>query len=93
MPYFASNSVDKDKKDKQAALRRLQSEMVILDSDRVKMERKTADLDLELRNLQRKWTAMGLEIKEKQELLKKTRQNLGFVTEEIRQLKKKINNL
>lgn len=84
---------DGDNSEKQAKLRRFESELVVFESDRNKLARKTEETNLELRIAQKKWNDLGFEIKEKQDLLKKNQDKLQFLEEEIRILKKKINTL
>lgn len=91
-PSFLQNT-DGDDRSKQAALRRFQGDLIALESDRVKLARKVEEVTLELRLDQKKWTTLGLEIKEKQEMMKKSQSRLDFLDEEIRSLKRKINNL
>lgn len=87
------NKIQDDKHEKQAKLRRFQGELMSIESDRNRLSRKVEDTNLELRIAQKKWTELGFEIKEKQDMLKKSQSELQFLEEEIRVIKKKINML
>lgn len=91
--FPSSRSAKDDQTKDKAALRRLESDLIILESDKSKLDREIAALELELRDIKTKWTRMGMEMQTKEATLKKKQQSLGFAMEEIRQLKKKINVL
>ncbi len=79
--------------EKRAALRRVQADMAIYQSDVKGIERDLQAIDLAVRDLERKFRALDIEIKtRKQEKTKKER-DLFEVNEQLRLLKKKINLL
>lgn len=82
-----------DNAQRQAALRRLEGDLISLESDRSKLAKNVDAINLELRDMQKKWNQLGLDIKDRQKIVKKDEERLRFFEEEIRVLKKKMNNL
>lgn len=78
---------------RQATLRRLEGDLISLESDRSKLAKNVDAINLELRDMQKKWNQLGLDIKDKQKFVKKDEERLRFFEEEIRVLKKKMNNV
>ena len=78
---------------KQAEQRRIQGDMVIYQSDMQKLEREMNLLRLQLRDSEKKLKALTLDIKTKQDLIKKKERSVFEVDEQLRQLKRKLNLL
>lgn len=91
--FTGTVSKDDEKEKKNADKRRFENDLIALQSDQKKSEKKVENLELDLRVLQKKYTAIGFEIKDKQEEMKKSQSDMQFLEEEVRVLKKKINNL
>lgn len=85
----ASGDDAKKKSDKH----RFESDLVVMQSDWGKMSRQVDATDTDLRVMRKQYTTLGFAIKEKEEELKKNRSKMDFLEEEIRVLKKRINNL
>lgn len=91
--FPASGDAKADDAKNKATKRRLENDLISLESERSKFLRKVESMELDLRVLQKKYTALGFEIKDKQEEVKKSQGNLQFLDEEVRVLKKKVANL
>lgn len=91
--FTESTTKEDDKQKKKAEKHRLENDLIVLQSDQRKFEKKVEAIELELRTLQKNYTALGFQIKDKQEEVKKSQGNMQFLDEEVRVLKKKINNL
>jgi predicted nucleic acid-binding Zn-ribbon protein len=89
-PHTSSDR-DEDASKKKAAQRRIEDELIVVQSDRSKINRRLEDAEIELRTLQKQYTQIGFSIKDKQTEVKKDRERAHFLDEEIRVLKKKLN--
>lgn len=91
-PGSASSDNSEDEK-KKADKRRFENDLISMESDRSKFAQKVEAIELDLRTLQKNYNNLGFEIKDKQAEVKKHQGDLEFLDEEIRILKKKVNNL
>lgn len=79
--------------DKKAQLRRLQSDLLILESDLRRNERKKSEIQMMLKKLKHQRDLLIIEIKSKEDEIKKIDSNQFIINEDIKMLKKKINLL
>jgi hypothetical protein len=79
--------------DKRALQRRIQGDMVIYQSDARKLEREIQVLQMQVREAVKKLKLLELDLKTKQDFLKKKEAGLFEVNEQLRQLKKKLNTV
>ena len=78
---------------RRAALRRVQADMSIYQSDAKGIERDLQVIDLAVRDMEKKFRALDVEIKTKKQEKSKKERDLFEINEQLRQLKKKINLL
>lgn len=78
---------------KRAEKRRFEYDLIILESDRSKFDKKQEAEEKMLRVLKKQYDEKRFEIEEKEKEFKKNEERLRFMNEEIRALKKKINSL
>lgn len=79
--------------DKKAQLRRLESDLLILQSDFRKNERKKIDIQIELKKIKHEKDILTSNIQTKEAEIKKIDSNQFVINEDIKALKKKINLL
>lgn len=91
--FPAQKTKNEDDAKQRAVKRRLENDLISMEADQSKHSRNVESLELDLRTLQKQYVALGFEILDKQEEVKKHQSELQFLDEEIRALKKKINNL
>ncbi len=92
-PDPSTTDTDAEEAKKRADKHRFEDDLVVLESDRYRALKKVEDMELDLRTMQKNYTAMGFAIKDKQEEMKKQQSQMQFLDEEIHTLKKKIDNL
>jgi len=79
--------------DKKAQVRRIQSDIMILDADLKKKIRAKEGFLMEVKRLKREQDMLTMEIKNKDSELKKIDNEQMIITNEIKSLKKKLNIL
>ncbi len=88
-----SADVSGDDAKKKSDKHRFENDLVVMQSDWGKMSRQIEATDTDLRVMRKQYTTLGFVIKEKEDELKKNRSKMDFLEEEMRVLKKRINNL
>lgn len=91
--FKESSITSGDDAKKNADKRRFENDLISMEADESRFLKKVEAMELDLRILQKNYTALGFEIKDKHEEMQKSQSSLQFLEEEIRVLKKKINNL
>jgi len=79
--------------DKKAQMRRIQTDIMILDADLKKKVRAKEEILMELKRLKREQDMLMVEIKNKDSELKKIDNDQMMLMNEIKSLKKKLNVL
>ncbi len=79
--------------ERRASIRRTELDLAILRSDQLKLERKKANRDLELRKLRAEFRRVQIEIEQIEKEAKKEVAELRSIEEEIRLAKKRLANL
>jgi peptidoglycan hydrolase CwlO-like protein len=90
---FSPQSVGQDDAKNKADKRRFENDLMMMQGERSTAQKNIDAAELDIRVLQKKYTALGFEIKDKQAAVKTSQGKLQFLDEEIRILKKKIANL
>jgi hypothetical protein len=76
---------------KEADRRRMQNEMLLLDSDFKKKERQKGDIAMEKKRLKQKLDQLQVELDEKDRQLKKITQEQFLISNDMNSLKRKMN--
>lgn len=84
------NNDDEVGKDTQAKRHRMESDLLILKSDFSKNERTRSDLEMEITQMKKKITQIGLDIETKEEELKKMENEQRMLGEDIKRVTKKL---
>lgn len=84
---------DNQSQDTAAQKNRIQSELIILESDYRKNEREKGELAMEIRRLKKEKTQIEIYLEEKEKGIKKLESEQAMVEGEMKNLKKKLNLL
>lgn len=84
---------DNQSQDTAAQKNRIQSELIILESDYKKNEREKGELVMEIRRLKKEKTQIEIYLEEKEQGIKKLESEQAMVEGEMKNLKKKLNLL
>jgi chromosome segregation ATPase len=91
--FSTENRADEEMRERRAALRRIESDLVILESDERKIAKRLDSEKEILRNMQKQLALLSVQIKEKQQLVEKLEREHEFKEEELKSLKRKRNAL
>ena len=78
---------------KETTRRRMQNEMLMLDSDLKKKERQKMDFQMEKKRIKQRMDQVGMDLAENDRQIKKLEQEQFLIANDINSLKKKINAL
>jgi len=87
------DETEDEKQARQAMLRRLQTELFVLESDRGRLERKHADIEVEVKRTKTAIAHLEAELHDKEAAFIASERQIAMKDEEIKHHKKKMNAL
>lgn len=87
------DETEDEKRERQALQRRFQSELFILEGDRDRLERKRADVEIEIKRIKTSIAHLEAELHDQETALTAATRQITLAEEEIKHHKKKMNAL